>query len=118
MAKGTPVRINNSGELAFVNVSTESEATNIAGITNEEILSGNSGNFVSSGKITNITTTANFGDVMYIDKFGGLTNVAPVAGQNSFVEGDFVITAGVVAKNIDNALNKDLIINIDIVGQL
>lgn len=116
--KGTPVRINNLGELDFIDVSIESQATGIAGIAKETIINGASGSFLSNGKIEDITTTANFGDLLYVDKTGNLTNIKPSIGSNGFVSGDFVLSVGVVAKNINNASLKDLIINVDLIGQL
>ena len=116
--KGTPVRINTSGELDFVNVSVESEILNIAGIASQNIPTGLSGMFINNGKIEGIITSAAFGDVIYISKTGGLTNIKPSIGVGSFVAGDFSVMVGVIAKNEANPLVKDLILNIDIQGQL
>lgn len=117
--KGTPVRINNStGELDFINVSVESQVKAVAGVAAESISNGASGDFASSGKVTNITTSANFGDTVYISKTGGLTNIDPSIGVDGFISGDFVIAIGVIAKNIDNPSLKDLIINVENRGQL
>lgn len=118
ISKATPIRINGSGELDFVNVSVESEAVNVAGVAGENIGDGSTGDFVSNGKITNISTSANFGDTLYVSKSGGLTATKPSIGVNGFVAGDFVIAVGVIAKNQSNPSNKDLVLNIDIVGQL
>lgn len=118
IAKATPVTINASGELDGVDVSIESSALSVVGVAEGNILNGSSGNFVSSGKLTNITTSASLGDVLYIDQSGGLTNVKPSIGVGGFSSGDFVISVGVVAKNIDNASLKDLILNIQVIGQL
>lgn len=116
--KGTPVRINSAGTLDFVNVAVEDEALNATGVASASIPNGSSGEFLSSGKIEDITTTADFGDLLFIDKTGSLTNTKPTLGENGFVSGDFVVAVGVVAKNQSNPLLKDLIINIDIQGQL
>lgn len=116
--KGVPVRINSSGELAFVNVSVENEILNIAGVSAETILDGSKGDIISSGKIEDITTSYALGDVLYISKTGGLTNAKPSIGTEGFVAGDFVILIGVVAKNESNPALKDLIVFIQRVGQL
>jgi hypothetical protein len=55
---------------------------------------------------------------MYIDKTGNLTDIKPSIGVNSFIAGDFVISVGVIAKNATNPANKDLVISIDVIGQL
>ena len=116
--KGTPVRINASGELDFIDVSIESQASGAAGVVSQNILDGASGPVITSGKVSDITTSAAFGDLMYIDKTGILTNIKPSIGVNSFISGDFVVSIGVIAKNADNPINKDLVIMVDIVGQL
>lgn len=116
--KGTPVRINSLGRLDFVNVSIEAEALAIAGVASQSILDGTSGSFLSSGKIIDITTTAALGDVLYVAKNGSLVNTKPSIGVGGFVAGDFVISVGVIARNESNPVLKDLIINIDIQGQL
>ena len=116
--KATPVTINSNGELADVDVSTESSALSVVGLAEGNIPDGSSGNFISSGKLIDVTTSANLGDVLYIDKLGGLTNVKPSLGVGGFITGDFVISVGVLAKNIDNASLKDLVLNIQIIGQL
>ena len=116
--KATPVRINSSGDLDFINVSVEAESLSVAGVSGANIADGSPGSFVTTGKITNISTSAAFGDIVYISKSGGLTNTKPSIGVGGFVPGDFVIAIGVISKNDSNPLNKDLVINIDIVGQL
>jgi len=114
----TPVRINSSGELDFIDVSVEFEALAISGVTSENILNGSTGTYLNYGKIENITTSAPLGDTVYVSKSGGLTNSQPSDGIDSFISGDFVISVGVIAKNELNPLLKDLIINIDVIGQL
>ena len=116
--KAIPVRVNTLGELDFVNVSVESEAMNVAGVASADILDGNSGSFITSGKIENVTVSGNFGDIMYVSKTGDLTNTKPSIGVGGFLEGDFIISVGVVGKNAVTPANKDLIVMIDVVGQL
>lgn len=111
-----PVRANTSGELGLVNVAMES-ASSIVGITLTSIPNGNSGDVVTSGKIENINSF-DLGDVIYVSKSGGLTNTKPEIGVDSFVAGDWIISVGVIAKNQSNPSNKDLFVNIQIIGQL
>lgn len=116
--KGTPVRMNSSGELDFVDVSIESQALSVAGVVSADVPNATSGPIITSGKVADITTSAAFGDLMFIDKTGNLTNIKPSMGVNGFTTGDFVISIGVVAKNLDNPSLKDLILMVNIVGQL
>jgi len=118
IVRGTPVRINTSGYLDFIDVSIENDIAAISGIVLNDIANGSSGSIANSGKVDNITTTANFGDLMFVSKTGGLTNVRPDIGIGGFLAEDWVIMAGVVAKNELNPTIKDLIISIDIQGRL
>lgn len=116
--KGTPLTINSNGELDGINLSSEVSALSIVGVADGTIIDGAFGNYIASGKLVDITTSANLGDVLYVDKSGTLSNVKPSIGVGGFIVGDFVISVGVVAKNIDNASLKDLILNIQVIGQL
>lgn len=118
ISKLTPVRIDTSGNIALVDVGIEAQALAIAGLTDADVLHSATGNIVNSGRVKDITTSALLGDVMYVSKTGGTTNVKPAIGTGGFVADDFVIRLGVVAKNPDNPSNKDLLVNISIVGQL
>lgn len=116
--KGTPVRINTSGTLDFIDVSVTAEILNIAGVAKNDILSATSGEFVSGGKVEDITTSASLGDVLYIDKAGALTNVKPSLGVAGFVAGDYSVRVGVVAKNENNGSLKDLIVSLNIIERI
>jgi len=118
LVKLTPVRIDTSGDMASIDISIEVEALGIAGILSGDTLDTDSGDIINSGRISNITTTAVLGDVLYISKTGGVTNIKPTIGVDGFVVDDFVIRLGIVAKNPSNPVNKDLLVNISIVGQL
>jgi hypothetical protein len=116
--KSTPIRVNTSGEIDFVNVANESQILNVYGAAAQSIPNGDSGNIAGSGRIEDITTTFDFGDVVYISKTGGLTNQKPSDGVDGFVAGDFVILMGVIAKNESNPSLKDLILTVERIGQL
>lgn len=113
-----PVRIDVNGDIDTIDVSVESEALTAIGITESSILNGSSGPVVTTGKIENIVTSFGFGDYIYVSKTGELTNVGPSEGIGGFVAGDFIIRVGVIAKNQSNPLNKDLLVNFNIVGQI
>jgi hypothetical protein len=115
--KGTPVRITPTG-VATIDLSNESSANAVAGIVKADIANAQAGDIINTGIIEDITTLASIGDIMYISKSGGLTNIKPSEGVNGFTFGDWVIRVGVVTKNNDNPLLKDLLVNIQIVGEL
>lgn len=118
ISKFTPVKINtvDSG-ISSIDVSSE-EALSVVGIASEHILDAASGAIASSGRIKEIVTSATFGDIMYISKIGDLTSIKPSEGVNGFLAGDFVIRVGIIVKNEDNPSNKDLLVSIDVKGQL
>lgn len=115
--KTTPVRITSSG-VALINVSDETSANAIAGLVKANIANAQAGDVVNTGIIDDITTSAAIGDIMYVSKSGGLTNIKPSDGVNGFAVGDWVIRVGVVTQNGDNPALLDLMVNIQIVGVL
>jgi hypothetical protein len=114
----TPVCIDASGDISLIDVSSEIEALATCGITVESIPNGDYGLVATDGKIENTTVGGAFGDIIYVDKFGALTNIKPSEGVNGFTIGDFVIRVGVISKNNDNPVQKDLLLSLAIVGQL
>lgn len=117
LAKATPVRLSSVGFMA-IDVSDEASANSIAGLTRADITNSSAGEVISSGILENISTSASVGDIMYVSKLGDLTNVKPSIGVGGFLVGDWVIRVGAVAKNNDNPSLKDILVNIQIVGEL
>ena len=112
-----PVRLTTTGDIASVDVSNELHVLRVVGISESMILTGSYGIVVTQGKIENIVSF-NFGDYIYISKSGGLTNILPSVGVGGFVAGDWVVRVGVISKNENDPLLKDLFLNMQIVGQL
>jgi hypothetical protein len=113
-----PVSVDASGDIKGTDVSIENDAIKFLGLASQNIPNGSSGNVVISGRIANISTTLSFGSYVYVSKSGGLTDILPTEGVNGFVAGDYVIRVGVIARNQDNPLNKDIIIYPALIGQL
>jgi len=118
ISKMTPVRVDTSGNMALIDVSSEVSALAMAGLLIDNVADQTYGTVVMSGKLMDVTVSASFGDIMYVDKNGTLTNIKPSEGVNNFNVGDFVVRVGVVVRNESNPLLKDLYINFGIVGQL
>lgn len=118
MPKGTPVRLTAGGDMDFIDVSNESHAFASSGITQAVVSNLSPGPVLTSGRLINVTTSFAFGDPVYVNKTGGLTNLKPTIGIDGFVAGDFIIAIGVIGKNVDNPANKDIILNIGLVSQL
>jgi hypothetical protein len=115
---GTPICLDSNGEMKFVDVSSETDAESFVGLAAETVLNGASGKVIVTGKLLSVTTTALFGEGLWVSKTGGLTNVGPSIGVGGFIVGDWVIKIGMVSKNLSNPLNKDIILNSVNRGQL
>lgn len=118
MLKGTPVRLDVNGNLQLVSPSNEADVTAIAGLVDADILPGATGDVANSGRLENIATTAPLGSSMYLDINGSITDTKPSVGVGGFNAGDFVVFLGVIAKNRQNPNNKDLLVRIQLIGQL
>lgn len=116
VTKGSPVSVNSFGEISIINVSNEASAFASIGVMENDTIYTASGNVITSGILTNISTSANFGDMLFVSKSGALTNIKPSVGVDGFVSGDWIVMIGVVAKNKNNPLNKDLIVNVQVIG--
>ena len=106
------------GKAKAIDPSNSDDAIKIMGVAGEAILDGSFGQVYSHGKFENITTTFDFGDYVYVSISGDLTNVLPSEGVDGFVSGDFIIRVGVIVRNKTTPSQKDLVINIGIVGQI
>ncbi|HBI02140.1 MAG TPA: hypothetical protein DDY18_11030 [Flavobacterium sp.] len=118
MAKATPVRSTSTGDIDFIDVSDESHAFAVNAVTGTAIANLSLGPVFTSGRLTNITITGSFGDPVFVSKTGGLTTTKPSIGVDGFVSGDWIIMIGSIGKNADVPANKDLVLNIGVVGQL
>jgi hypothetical protein len=115
--KYQPVRINSNGDMSVIDVSLDAHALGTVGVVEDITVNGAYGYVVTHGKVENISTF-NLGDFIYVSKTGGLTNSLPSEGVDGFIAGDWVIRVGVIGKNEDDPILKDLFINFQIIGQL
>ena len=113
-----PVASDGSGKAKSIDVSIEAEAMKIIGVSAETIADGSYGYVYSQGKLENLTTSLTFGDYVYVSKTGSLTSTRPSEGVGGFVSGDFVVRVGLIVQNQAIPSQKDLLINIEIVGQI
>jgi hypothetical protein len=118
IAAFTPIRADSNGDMADIDVSVEASSLAIVGITKTSVPNGTAGSMVTSGRLENISGGFAFGDVIFVSKTGGLTNVKPDVGVNGFVVGDWVLKLGVITKNQSNPSLTDLIIQIQLMGSL
>lgn len=113
-----PVSLDSFGKLVPTDVTDEAIVKSLVGLVKTNTATNLATTVVTSGKIENITTTASFGDLLYVSKTNSLTNIPPDIGISGFAAGDFVVAVGKVAMNLSNPTIKDLIINPILVGQL
>lgn len=113
-----PVASDSNGKIIAIDPSTELTAVKIIGVAGQSIADGAYGLVYSHGKFENITTSFGFGDYVYVAKDGTLTNIEPSEGVDGFVAGDFILRVGVIVRNRTTPSQKDLVINISIVGQV
>lgn len=118
LAKPTPVRIKADGTLDYIDVSIEAHVFALAGVVSSSSVNGQKSGVVTAGRVENIATSFSFGDPVYISKAGNLTNVKPSNGVGGFVHGDFIVRIGTISKNETNPSQKDLVLELNLVGQL
>lgn len=116
--KATPVCKTALGTIDFIDVSNENQVLALIGVTSAAISTAAVGPVITHGRIENVIISASFGDAIYLGKDGFLTNIKPDVGVGGFVAGDFVVRIATVAKNEFNPLQKDLVLEITLVGQL
>ena len=113
------VRQDTSGYLfAGINAKIESQATSIIGVVPNTIPSQTLGDVILKGRIVNIGTSFSVNDVIYLGVSGACTHTPPEIGVGGFEAGDFVVEIGRVSKNADNPTQKDLLVDIKVIGQL
>ena len=114
----TPVSVNYMGTLQGIDVSDETSALTVIGVTIASIPNGQSGVVVTQGRIVDVALSFNVGDYIYVSKTGELMNYLPETGEGGFSVGDYIIRIGVIAKNESNPAKKDMFVGISIIGQL
>lgn len=117
LVKGTPIRVDASGYAAPIDVSVEAQAFSAFAVVASGIANNASGSYVSSGTLQDVTSFS-LGDVLYVSKTGDLTATKPSIGVNGFLAGDFVIRVGVIRRNVATPSQMDLVVNVQVVGQL
>ena len=113
-----PVSIDDNGYLTTIDVSDDNTVFSIVGVTQSFVANNSSGLVSLAGRIENVGLSFAHGDYVYVSKTGELTNQHPEIGINGFVAGDAVIRVGVIVRNINTPLNKDLLVRMQLVGKL
>lgn len=115
--KGAVVQIS-SADIDLIDPSVEADVDAVAGVVKENIPDTESGEVVVSGIIENISGGFGFGAIIYLSKTGVLTDTKPSVGVGGFVSGDWIVKVGVIVKNAATPAQKDLLVNVQTIGQL
>lgn len=120
MTKASPVSTDTSGNLILVDVSVEATVRRMVGLTAESIAPAVLGQVCSDGRLENIPGGLGFaiGDTIWVAPSGTLTNVKPDLSVFGWASGYWVIFVGVVVENEFNALQQDLQLQRQVIGQL
>jgi hypothetical protein len=113
----TPVMITSTG-MQTVDPTIEADMDAFAGLTRLSVSTGQPGEVVGSGIIEQCGLSYAPGTIVYISISGGVTNVKPSDGVGGFNEGDFIVRLGVVVQNATFPLLTDLIVAVQLMGQL
>jgi hypothetical protein len=116
--KANPVSLTASGTIIPIDISDETSVYRIVGLCGQDLAGGETGEVIDTGRLEDVTIGYSVGDPLYISKAGFLTNARPDIGVDGFVAGDWVVFIGLVVKNLNDPLKKDIKLMIDIVGQL
>jgi hypothetical protein len=115
---GTPVCINASSQLVFLDMTDQASVQNLVGLVTSRIPIGAIGPVTDNGRLENITMPFSIGDALYINYDNTLTTTKPDLAQPGFVPGMFCIFIGVVVKNEFDPLLKDIKLMISVIGEL
>jgi hypothetical protein len=113
-----PVGLSLTGTLSTLDLSVEESALSCFGLTKTSIPADTSGAIITSGRIKDVGSIGAIRSSLYVSKSGGLTTTKPTIGTNGFVQGDYIIRVGVISKNNDNVGAIDVIVNVQIIGQV
>jgi len=118
LLKTTVVKADSDNNMSAIDVTSRDEVYAIQGVLPEDVSDGTSGRVISKGRVEDITSTAAIGSVVYLSKTSDLTTDVPEIGVGSFLEGDFIVRIGFISRNKNNVTLKDLVINMEVIGEL
>jgi len=114
----TPIGLDSVGKLDTLDVSSEDSSFSVVGIIKEAVDHTNDATVVTKGRIENTGLGFAFREPLFVSKTGVITDTKPSIGVDGFAVGDWVISIGKLIENSITSGQKDLEINIRVVGQL
>lgn len=118
LTQSTPVSVNGSGQMINVDITSDASIAGLLGVVTADTPSAANGMVTDCGRLENITTSFSVGDAIYINVDGTLINTRPSIGVGGFDVGMYMVFVGVIVKNEFNALQLDLKLYMDVIGQL
>jgi hypothetical protein len=89
------------------------------GVAQFRIAGSSSGPVLSNGRLLNLTGYSfSIGDSIWISISGSLQNTRPDDGVTGFNPGDWIYYVGTVSQNESNALQQDLVVMPQLMGEL
>lgn len=113
-----PVSIDALGGIKQTNPSIQNDAEKVIGVTMSAISNNSSGYIALAGRLIDVLGIISLGDKVWVAKDGTLTNITPEIGINGFIAGDYVVKIGAVASNNETPTDKDLVLTVQLIGQL
>lgn len=118
--QGTPLSLTGTADqVAPTDVSSQASISAFVGIAQFRIAASSSGAVISNGRLLNLSGYSfSIGDSIWMGISGNIQNTRPNYGVTGFASGDFVYYIGTVVQNEDNALQQDLVIMPQLIGEL
>ena len=113
-----PVSTSSTGGMKRINVSNETDALSAIGVTLSSTLNAADGTVIGLGRIPDIGNVFPLNSTIWVSKTGDLTDVVPETDVDGFQAFDFVIRVGKVVKNQTDPTKRDLLVKIQLIGQL
>lgn len=113
-----PVSIDVTGKIKQTDPSIQNDAEKVIGVSVAAIPNNSSGYIALAGRLNNILGVVSLGDKVWVAKDGTLTNITPEPGVNGFNVNDYIIKIGAIASNNEISSNKDLVLTVQLIGQL
>lgn len=113
-----PVSTSSTGGMKRINVSNETDALSAIGVTLTPALNATDGTVVGLGRIPDVGNIFPLNSTIWVSKTGDLTDVVPETDVAGFEALDFVIKVGKIVKNQTDPTKRDLLVKIQLIGQL
>jgi hypothetical protein len=118
--QGAPVSLTGTADqIAPTDVTSQTSVSAFVGVAQFRIAPSGNGPVLAAGRLLNLTGFSfSIGDSIWISISGSIQNMRPDDGVTGFGPDDYVYSIGTIAQNESNALQQDLIVMPQLMGQL